>query len=128
MFTSTSLYQSADGSSVQEASTSQPPSAVQRTSRLSEKQPKGPVGRLQQLIRSNMPHVPVAGRTGDRAVLDESQRDNLALLRRFNISRPGLRGQVILAKVLRTGNKHLLVDPGYYGINVVSRQVSCGLL
>jgi hypothetical protein len=126
MATSTSSHQAADSSSVQEASTSQP--AMQRSSRPSEKEAKGPAGRLQQLIRSNMANVPVAGRTGDRAVLDQSQRDNLALLRRFNMSRPGLRGQVILAKVLRTGPKHLLVDPGYYGINVVSRQVSWKVL
>jgi hypothetical protein len=31
--------------------------------------------------------------------------------------------QVILAKVLRSTPKHLLVDPGYYGLNVVARQV-----
>jgi hypothetical protein len=90
------------------------------------------VQQLQHIIDSNMQSVPRAARTGDKALLTDSQRDSLALFRRFNISQPQLRGHVILAKVLRSTPKHLLVDPGYYGMNVVPRQVGivtqCGIL
>lgn len=70
-----------------------------------------------------MQQVPSAARTGDKELLTDAQRESLAIFRRFNISQPQLRGQVILAKVLRATPKHLLVDPGYYGMNVVPRQV-----
>jgi hypothetical protein len=81
------------------------------------------VQQLQHIINSNIKSVPQAACTGDKALLTDSQRDSLAIFRRFNISQPQLRGQVILAKVLRSTPKYLLVDPGYYGMNVVPRQV-----
>jgi hypothetical protein len=55
--------------------------------------------------------------------LTNSQRESLAIFRRFNISQPQLQGQVILAKVLRSTEHQVLVDPGYYGLNWVSKQV-----
>lgn len=67
--------------------------------------------------------VPTAEQAGDRSLLSDNQRESLALFKRFNISQPQLRGQVILAKVLRSTPKLLLIDPGYYGVNYVSRQV-----
>ena len=44
----------------------------------------------------------------------------------INAAMTGVYLQVILAKVLRSTPKHLLVDPGYYGLNVVARQVCVG--
>lgn len=58
----------------------------------------------------------------DKATLTDAQQESLAIFKRFNISQPYLRGQVILAKVLRATPKHLLVDPGYYSLNSVARQ------
>ncbi|KAF6264415.1 hypothetical protein COO60DRAFT_1266917, partial [Scenedesmus sp. NREL 46B-D3] len=53
---------------------------------------------------------------------NNAQRESLAIFRRFNISQPHLQGQVILAKVLRSTNHQVLVDPGYYGLNWVAKQ------
>ena len=50
--------------------------------------------RLQSIVQYNMPEVPTTARTGDKALLTDQQRESMALLRRFNISQPGLRGQV----------------------------------
>ena len=42
------------------------------------------------------------------------------LQRHFNISAPGLRGQAVLARVVRSGSGSVTVDPGYYGITAVA--------
>lgn len=65
--------------------------------------------------------IPKSTSNRDR-VLTSSQLESLAIYKRFNISQPNLRGQVILAKVLRTTSRQVLVDPGYYGLNWVSKQ------
>jgi hypothetical protein len=66
--------------------------------------------------------TPQATINSDRR-LTSAQRESLAIFRRFNISQPQLQGQVILAKVLRSTDRQVLVDPGYYGLNWVSKQV-----
>lgn len=99
-------------------------SSIQASSRKAAKQASHrALKRLHEIVDSNIQQVPVAARTGDQALLTDAQRESLAIFRRFNISQPQLRGQVILAKVLRSTPKHLLVDSGYYGMNVVPRQV-----
>lgn len=113
-----------------EASTSGSSSSLLQpiTAKAAAHRSKQQTQRLQAIVRQNMAEVPQAARTGDRALLTQQQRESMALFRRFNISQPGLRGQVILAKVLRSTPKYLLVDPGYYGLNVVARQVGCETL
>lgn len=80
--------------------------------------------RLQSIMDANAANVPSRAWAGhDKATLTDAQQESLAIFKRFNISQPYLRGQVILAKVLRATPKHLLVDPGYYSLNSVARQV-----
>lgn len=83
--------------------------------------PKTIAQKLKQLVAANEQFVPRAFHDG--RPLTDAQRDNLALLKRFNVAQPYLLNQVILAKVLRATPKQLLVDPGYYGLNWVPRQV-----
>jgi len=80
--------------------------------------------RLQSIMDANAACIPSRAWAGhDKATLTDAQQESLAIFKRFNISQPYLRGQVILAKVLRATPKHLLVDPGYYSLNSVARQV-----
>eukprot|EP00877_Chromochloris_zofingiensis_P014968 jgi/Chrzof1/9725/Cz04g13160.t1 len=56
------------------------------------------------------------------AVLPKSKERAMQLLRRYNVSRPGLKGQFVLAKVIKTTDSEVLVDPGYYGLSVLDRK------
>lgn len=59
--------------------------------------------------------------TDGNTLLDARAREAAAIFRRFNIAQPGLRGQVVLARVLRSGPAQHLVDSGYYGLSWVPR-------
>lgn len=74
------------------------------------------------ITQAELQAVPQSTVSSDR-LLSSTQRESLAIFRRFNISQPQLQGQVILAKVLRSTRQQVLVDPGYYGLNWVSKQV-----
>lgn len=69
---------------------------------------------------SELENLPQATETADQ-LLDSTQLESLAIFKRYNIAQPDLRGQVILAKVVRNTRDRLLVDPGYYGLNWVSK-------
>lgn len=73
------------------------------------------------ITQAELQAVPQSTVSSDR-LLSSTQRESLAIFRRFNISQPQLQGQVILAKVLRSTRQQVLVDPGYYGLNWVSKQ------
>ena len=49
--------------------------------------------------------------------------ESVALLRRLNVAAlPELRGQTVLARVVRASRHELLLDPGYYGLCAVPRE------
>ncbi len=51
-----------------------------------------------------------------------TKAEALALLRRYNCTIPQLRGQTILARVVKSTNHALLVDPGFFGLSVIDRK------
>jgi hypothetical protein len=44
------------------------------------------------------------------------------LQRHFSVSQPGLRGQAVLARVVRSSAGAVIVDPGYYGLSAVATE------
>lgn len=73
------------------------------------------------VAKSEIDSLPEATANGDR-LLDSAQLESLAIFRRYNITQPNLKGQVILARVVQCRRDRLLVDPGYYGLNWVTKQ------
>jgi hypothetical protein len=50
-----------------------------------------------------------------------ARASSLRLLQKhFNISAPGLRGQAVLARIIRSGSSAVVVDPGYYGLSSIA--------
>eukprot|EP00878_Enallax_costatus_P008350 GHUV01008728.1.p1 GENE.GHUV01008728.1~~GHUV01008728.1.p1 ORF type:complete len:259 (+),score=57.19 GHUV01008728.1:293-1069(+) len=96
--------------------------ALQPAARLLSFHTSSTVGELSTVVtQSELGELPEATTNGDR-LLDSTQLESLAIFRRYNITQPNLKGQVILAKVIRCRPDRLLVDPGYYGFNWVSKQ------
>jgi len=62
-------------------------------------------------------------RSGDVAAALKRAPSLRLLQRHYNISVPGLQGQAILARVVKSaGGQAVIVDPGYYGLSVVASE------
>lgn len=70
------------------------------------------------------PIVTVRGLDADGTASTTARRaESIALLRRLNVAAlPELRGQTVLARVVRASRHELLLDPGYYGLCSVPRE------
>ncbi|KAF5827698.1 hypothetical protein DUNSADRAFT_195 [Dunaliella salina] len=77
-------------------------------------QSKGPHASHEQLLREHQEAASYHGSVQKHA-------ETLHILRRHNYSLPALRGQVILARILRISNQRVFVDPGFHSITEVPR-------
>mmetsp|Transcript_7437 Transcript_7437/g.19839 ORF Transcript_7437/g.19839 Transcript_7437/m.19839 type:complete len:300 (+) Transcript_7437:112-1011(+) len=95
----------------------QPLEGAQRKRRMTKMeylQSKGPNGSHEQLLKEHQEAASYHGSIHRHA-------ETLQILRRYNYSLPALRGQVILARILRISNQRVFVDPGFHSITEVPR-------